>query len=110
MSGDETIKARQAFEIYVKKLHGITVKHYHADNGRFVEPLFTNHCTAHGQTIYHSGVNAHFQNSVAEKRIHNLQNATRTMLVHTKHHWPEAINAHLWPYTLRTANKIHLSL
>ena len=65
------------------------------------------HCTAHGQTISHSRVNAHFQNSMAEKRIHNLQDVMRMMLVHAKHHWPDAINAHLWPYTLCTANEIH---
>ena len=69
--------------------------------------MFTNHCKANFQTLSHSGVNAHFQNSMAEKRICDLQDAARTMLVHAKHHWPKAINAHLWPYALRTANEIH---
>jgi hypothetical protein len=31
------------------------------------------------------------------------------MLVHAKHHWPTAINAHLWPYALRMANDIHMN-
>ena len=100
------LKVKQAFEIYTRS-HGVTVKHYHADNGRFVEPLFTDHCTDNGQTISHSRVNAHFQNSMAEERIHDLQDATRMMLVHAKHCWPKAVNVHLWPYALCTANKIH---
>ena len=100
------LKAKQAFEIYARS-HGVTIKHYHADNRRFVKPLFIDHCTANGQTIFHSRVNAHFQNSVAEKRICDLQDAMRTMLVHTKHCWPKAVNAHLWPYALCTANVIH---
>ena len=29
------------------------------------------------------------------------------MLVHAKHHWPKAENAHLWPYALCLANEIH---
>ena len=54
-----------------------------------------------GQTISHSKVNAHFQKSMAEKRIHDFQDAARMMLVHAKHHWPKAVNdVHLWPYAL----------
>ena len=102
------LKAKQAFEIYAKS-HGMTIKHYHADNGQFVEPIFTDHCKANYQTISHSRVNAHFQNSMAEKRIHDLQDAARgtMMVVHATHHWPKAVNPHLWPYALCTANEIH---
>ena len=28
----------------------------------------------------------------------------RTMLLHAQHRWPEAINAHLWPYAIKIAN------
>ena len=106
MSGEETLKAKQAFEVYATS-HGVVIKHYHANNGCFIEPLFMDHCKASAQTMSHSGVNAHFQNSIAEKRIHNLQDAAHMMLVHAKHHWPNTINAHLWPYALCTANNIH---
>ena len=46
---------------------------------------------------------------MAEKRIGDLQDAARTMLVHAKHCWPKAVNAHLWPYALRFANEIHVN-
>jgi hypothetical protein len=32
ISSDETVQAKRAFEAYAQ-LHGVTVKHYHADNG-----------------------------------------------------------------------------
>jgi len=70
--GDETLKAKQAFEQFAAS-HGVTIKHYHANNGRFAEKTFTNHCHNQGQTISFSGVNAHFQNGIAERRIKHLQ-------------------------------------
>ena len=67
------------------------------------------HRSLQGQWSDHfqSGVNAHFQNSMAEKRICDLQDAMRMMLVHAKHCWPKAVNVHLWLYALCTANEIH---
>ena len=29
------------------------------------------------------------------------------MLLHAKHRWPTAVEAYLWPYALRPANKVH---
>ena len=105
--GDETLEAKRAFEAYAKS-HGVTVKHYHADNGRFAEALFINHCKQAQQTISFSGVNAHWQNGMAEKRIRDLQDQARTMLVHSQHRWKAAITAHLWPYAIRMANDVHM--
>jgi hypothetical protein len=106
-SGKETLQAKHPFKAYAKS-HGIVIKHYHADNGRFIEPTFKNHCKLNSQTVSYSGVNAHWQNAVAEKRIRDLQDAARTMLIHAKYHWPKAVNTHLWPYALRMANDIHM--
>ena len=91
-------------------MHGVTIKHYHADNGHFIDHPFKDHCEQSNQSLSHSVVNVHFQNAVAEKRIRDLQDAARTMLVHAKHHWPKAVNAHLWPYALRFANEIHANM
>jgi hypothetical protein len=107
-SGEETLQAKRAFEAYANS-HGVTIRHYHADNGCFIEPTFQKHCEDNHQTFSYSGVNAHFQNSITEKRIRDLQDSARTMLVHAKHRWPTAINAHLWPYALRMANAIHMN-
>ena len=52
------------------------------------------------------GINVHHQNGKAEKRIRDLQERTRTMLLHAIHQWPGAITLHLWPYDLQIANEI----
>ena len=105
--GDETLEAKRAFEAFAKS-HGVTVRHYHADNGRFAERTFMDHCKQNGQTISFSGVNAHWQNGIAEKRIRDLQDQARTMLVHAQYRWKAAVNAHLWPYAIRMANDVHM--
>jgi len=56
------------------------------------------------QTISYIVVNAHFQNGIAEKRIHDLKDSARRMLLHAKARWSEAVSINLWPYALRNAN------
>lgn len=103
-SAEDTLKAKRSFESYAKSV-GVRVLHYHADNGRFAENLFVQDVEEAGQTISYCGVNAHFQNGIAEKMIRDLQDQARTMLVHAKHRWHDAINANLWPYAVRMASK-----
>ena len=52
-----------------------------------------------------AGVNAHHQNGIAERRIREVQDMARTMLIHAAHRWPECITANLWPYAIRMANE-----
>jgi hypothetical protein len=59
-----------------------------------------------GQTISFCGVGAHFQNGIAEKRIRDLQDSARTMLIHANRRWPSAITVNLWPYALSLAADI----
>jgi hypothetical protein len=106
--GDETVQAKRAFEAFSRS-HGVSIRQYHADNGRFVDHEWRDHLEAKDQTISFSGVHAHFQNALAERRIRQLQDSARTMLVHVKHRWPRAINSHLWPYALRMANDLHMN-
>jgi hypothetical protein len=56
------------------------------------------------------GVNAHFKNGIAEKIIRDLQESARKQLLHAKSRWPRAIELHLWPYALRLANHLRISL
>jgi hypothetical protein len=107
-NADETIQAEEAFERYANS-HGIKIHHYHADNGRFAENKWTEHVKVSSQTMTFSGVNAHHQNGVAERRIRHLQDQARTMLIHGHKKWPQAIDAHLWPYALRMANDVYNS-
>jgi hypothetical protein len=62
------VQAKRAFEAYAHS-HGVSIKHYHADNGRFAGLKWMAHLRAKQQTTSHSGVNAHFQNALAKKRI-----------------------------------------
>jgi hypothetical protein len=66
--GLETLQAKKAFEAYAKS-HGVTVRHYHGDNGRFKEKTWLDHCEEKQQSLSFCGAHAHFQNSIAEKRI-----------------------------------------
>ena len=68
MSSKETVKAKESFERYDKSC-GVNIKHYHADNGRFKDKAFMKSIEDSWQTISFSGVGAHHQNGIAEKRI-----------------------------------------
>ena len=103
---DETVLAKEAVEWYATS-HGVTVLHYHADNGRFPDNKFRKSIDkTRGQTLTFCSVNAHFQNGVDKRRICELQDHARTMLIHANKRWPHAINSHLWPYALHMANGI----
>jgi Reverse transcriptase (RNA-dependent DNA polymerase) len=96
---NETIEAKEAFERWSLS-HGVKIKHYHADNGRFAETAFMAHVAKSGQTISFCGVNAHFQNGKAERRIRTLQDQARSQMLHAKSKWPIAITTNLWPYAV----------
>jgi hypothetical protein len=98
----ETMKAKRAFELYARE-RGVKVLHYHANNGRFVDNAWNEGLDQENQGITYCGVNAHWQNGIAERRIRDLKEQTRTMLLHAQHHWREATSTSLWPYALGTA-------
>jgi hypothetical protein len=92
----ETLKAKHAFELYARE-RGVRVRNYHADNGRFVDNAWKEGLAQEDQGITYCGVNAHWQNRIAERRIRDLKEQTRTMLLHAQHHWP---------YAMRTASHV----
>jgi transposase InsO family protein len=83
MTSEETLKSKLAFEKFALS-HGVHIKHYHADNGRFKDNLFTKSIEDKGQTISFCGVGAHHQNGIAEKRIGDLQRRATTLLLHAQ--------------------------
>jgi hypothetical protein len=101
----ETVEAKKAFKRHAKA-HGVTVRHYHADNGIFAEMEFVRAVEATGQSISYCAVNAHHQNGKAEKKIRDLQELARTQLLHAKQRWPSAVTMALWPYAIRVANNV----
>ena len=105
-NADETIVAKRKFEEYASR-HGVIVRHYHADNGIFADNKFRAAVREDKQTLSFCGVNSHWQNGKAERRIRELQETTRTMLIHAIRRWPSAVTPHLWPLALRYANDMH---
>jgi hypothetical protein len=71
LTSEETMDAKRAFEHFAKQ-HGVRILHYHCDNGHFVDNAFKNNCSTKGQQLTFCGVNAHFQNGIAEKTIRDL--------------------------------------
>ena len=55
---------------------------YHADNGRFQDNAWKNDCENKAQGLTFCGVNAHWQNGKAEKKIRDLQDSARTIFLY----------------------------
>ena len=104
ISSKETIKAKHAFKTWAS-LHGVTIKHYHCDNGRFADNDFVAACNQQRQAVTYCGVNGHHQNGIAERSIRDLQDQARKQLLFAKNRWPMAIDLSLWPYALRAATQ-----
>ncbi|KAL7575399.1 hypothetical protein ACA910_007307 [Epithemia clementina (nom. ined.)] len=105
ITSEETVQAKKAFERHAS-LYNVRIQHYHCDNGRFADNGFITDCKLQGQRITYCGVNAHFQNGIAEKTIRDRQEQARTMLLFALEKWPKMLLINLWPYALRTANKV----
>ncbi len=80
-TAEETMKAKHAFEKYAAE-HGVSIKHYHCDNGRLTDNLFKQTCESNRQRLTFCGVNAHFQNGIAERAIRDLSDSARKQLLH----------------------------
>jgi hypothetical protein len=106
LTSEETLRAKKAFELHSQNM-GVKIQNYHADNGRFQDNAFKNHCQEQRQGISYCAVNAHFQNGWAKKKIRDLQDSSRTCLLNATRKWPEVITPNIWPYALRYATDIH---
>jgi len=101
---ESTLEAKAGYERHANT-HGISVKSYRADNGRFAEEDFRNEVKRCLQTISFCGVGAHHQNGLVKRVIKDLTLTTRTLLLHAKRHWPEMITTMLWPMALKAAEE-----
>ena len=106
---DETIDAKYIFECLAEQ-HGVRIKHYHCDNGRFTDKAFVDNVQAAHQTITFCGVRAHHQNGVAERHIRDITENTCTSLLHAAHRWSKAIAANLWPQAIKHVVNVRNSL
>ena len=103
-SAEETVEGKRAFESMAKR-EGVRIENYHADNGIFKAIKWVDECKKEGQGMSYAGVNAHHQNGIAERRIRELQELARTMLIHANARWSDSVTANLWPYAIRMANE-----
>ena len=79
-SSNETFLSKCAFEQEAR----VDIQHYHCNNGRFSDNLFQRDVIDKDQSMSQCGVNAHFQNGIAEKMIRVLQDHTRKSFLHAK--------------------------
>ena len=105
ITSEETVQAKHAFEQSAEQ-RGVQIRHYHADNGHFADNTFIQDCKTQGQSLSYCGVNAHFQNGIAERRIRDLQEQTRTSMLYAMSKWKKLILICLWPYAMRHANDV----
>ena len=100
---EETLQAKKSFQQYSWD-RGVKILAYHADNGIFRANEWQQACQREQQPLTFVGVSAHHTNGLAEKRIRDLQDLTRTELIHASSKWNGVVTANLWPYAMRLAN------
>ena len=105
LTSEETVIAKHAFEGSTDQ-RGVKITHYHADNGRFADNAFIADCKAQRQGLSYCGVIAHHQNGIAERRIRDLQEQTRTSMLYTMNKWKRMVLICLWPYAMRHASDV----
>ncbi len=101
--------AKQAFEKFAAK-HGVRILHYHCDNRQFAEDAWKQSCQTSCQQLTFCGMNAHFQNGIAERAIWDQSESARKELLHARACWPAAVHFALWPCALGNATLLHNSL
>ena len=105
VTSQETVMDKHVFKRSAEQC-GVKIKHYHADNGHFADNAFIQDCQTNRQSLLYCGVNAHFQNSIAERRIRDLQERTRTSMLYAMNKWKKIVIINLWPYATRHANDV----
>lgn len=102
----EALRAKLSFEKKMADV-GVTVGSYHTDNGTFTASAFVKEITENHQTISFSGPGAHHQNGVAERAIGTIISSARTMMLHAKLRWPNAVSTDLWPMAVDYAVHVY---
>ena len=95
LTTEATLEAKTAFEAYTRNRGIQQVLHYHCDNGCFADNAFIKNIQDQGQTISFCAAYAHFQNGRAEKRIRDIQEDARKVLLHCTAQWPIATSVYL---------------
>jgi len=98
----DTLASKQRFESEAAHC-GVSIEHYHTDNGIFTKTQFRDALTQADQKHTISGVGAHHQNGAAERAIKTIQDMTRSMMIHMSVHWTDEYHVDLWPFAMEYA-------
>ena len=99
LAGGKTLLSKRQFE-HESSLYGVTIKHYHADNGIFSASSFQEDCKLKSQELTFSATNLHHQNGVAERYIQTITRLARAQMLHVALHWPKEHFFVLWPMAM----------
>ena len=81
-----TVATKHAFEKFAAK-HSVCIHHYHCNNRCFYDNAFKESCENSRQILTYCGVNAHFQNGIAERAIRDISENTRMQFLHAHDRW-----------------------
>jgi hypothetical protein len=78
LTSSKTLDAKRAFLCFATE-YGIKIMHFHCDNGFFADSIFIHAraCEESRQRRTFCGVNAHFQNRIAERAIKDLSESAQ---------------------------------
>ena len=99
----ETLYTNEYFECFCHQ-HDVFMEHYHCDKGHFADKAIIDDVTK-GQIIGYCAAYAYFQSGKAEKAIWDVQDMARTILLHAKAKWLDAVHLSLWSHAMRTLYK-----
>ena len=80
---------------------GKSVKHYHSDNGRFVDNIFVDTVNRKSQKLTLYGVVAHHQNGIIKNKNKILTTGAQTLLLNGTRIWPQMIDDIFWPFAMK---------
>jgi hypothetical protein len=97
---EETLLVKRAYEKVLAQA-GCRAKHYHANNGCFLDRGFHQDVDDKGQSISFCGVGAHHQNGIIKNRNKQLTLGANMLLMHGMRHWPQIVDTMFWPFALK---------
>ena len=100
LSLTETLLAKSEMDKVMAQA-GRTVKHYHADKGRFSDNGFVDAVNGKDQKITFCGVGTHHQNGIIENKNKILTTGGRTLLLHGRRMWPKMIDEMFWTFAIK---------
>jgi hypothetical protein len=108
-STTETLRSVAHLELQAYD-EGFKIKKYHSGDGIFSSAEFKAHCEQQNQKYNYSGVGAHHQNGVAERKIKTVARWACANMLYLATHWPQQACSQFWPqaidYSVLVLNKL----